>query len=68
MSYEKVVVTMARCVFPWQEVPSFGAELIHRPQGPGDTFRLRTLNGIELDLNGNSLEFVGLSLVKKGDA
>ncbi len=39
---------------------SFPARLVQYPQGAGDCFRVETVDGIVLDINGNGSEFVTL--------
>ncbi len=43
----------------WQQGRTwFAARLVQYPQGAGDCFRVETVDGVVLDINGNSSEFV----------
>ena len=61
---DAVVVTMSRNdVFPWQQGCSFPAVYQRGPKGSGDTMLLEVEHEGRkgaLQLNGNSLDFVGL--------
>lgn len=57
-----VTVVMTRNdVFHWQRSCGFMAKVLHTPSGPGDCFILDIFEeGLSLNLNGNSSEFVGM--------
>lgn len=58
---ERVFVRMAtNDVFPWQSGPTFEAEYIHGPGGPGDTLAVLVDGYGRVAINQNSAEFTGI--------
>ncbi len=66
----RVTVVMSRNnIFPWQEGMSFDATFEWPPDPPDNTYHVRLDDGMEVEINGNSAEFVAIypAIAQDGD-